>query len=160
MGFLDHKGGAEYQYSKKDVYDAIIQAVPTIKGLKVDSTDELSYRIMVKAGISWSSWGENIPINVIEISPGKTRVEIISTPKTGAFGGGALDFGKNRANIEKILNETSKILSTKQPSPLQSQANESGDISVKLQKLKALYDQKLITEDDYNKRKNEILTRL
>lgn len=161
MGFLDHKGGAEYPYLKKDVYNALLEAIPKIKGMKIDNKDELSGRVTVKAGVSLTSWGENIPITVTEISPGRTRIEIISTPKTGIFGGGALDFGKNRANIEKILNETSKILSTKPPvSPSNVTEVKEGDITERMIKLKNLYDNKLITEEEYNKRKSELLNQL
>lgn len=42
-------------------------------------------------------------MSLIETAPGRTRVEITSTPKTGLLFGGAFDLGKNRSNIEKIL---------------------------------------------------------
>jgi hypothetical protein len=161
MGFLDHKGGTEYPYLKKDVYDALVEAIPKIKGLKIDNKDELGGRLTVKAGVSLMSWGENIPITVTEISPGRTRVDIISTPKTGMYGGGAFDLGKNRANIEKILNETSKILSTKPPvSPPKVTDVKEGDLMERMVKLKNLYDNKLITEEEYNMRKSELLKQL
>lgn len=39
----------------------------------------------------------------------------MSTPKTGVMFGGAMDMGKNRKNIEKIINAVSKILANKEP---------------------------------------------
>jgi hypothetical protein len=111
LGFLDHKGGAEYPYFKYDVFNALIEAVSKISGMKIEKADKLSGHILVKAGVSLMSWGENIPISVSEIAYGRTRVDVISTPKTGIMFGGAFDFGKNRGNIEKILEATSRELS-------------------------------------------------
>ena len=115
MGFLDSEGGAEFPYHKDDVFDAIVHSISTINGLKVDKADKLSGHILVKAGVSLMSWGGNIPMSLAEESFGRTRVSITSTPKTGVMFGGAFDFGKNRRNIENILEATSKILSLKAP---------------------------------------------
>jgi hypothetical protein len=113
LSFLDRKGTIEYLYPKNEVYNALLEAISNIKGFKIEKKDESGGKVLVKAGVSIWSWGENIPISVIEIWSGRTRVEIVSTPKTGILFGGALDFGKNKENIELIINETSKILSTK-----------------------------------------------
>ena len=76
----------------------------------MESADKLLGRIIVKTGVSIWSWGEEVPIQVTEVSENKTRISITSTPKTGIMFGGAFDMGKNRKNIELILAETSKIL--------------------------------------------------
>jgi hypothetical protein len=114
MAFLDHNGESEFPISKDKVFDAMSRAIPTIKGMKIDNADKLQGRITVKAGVSLWSWGENIPIQLIELSENKTRVQITSSPKTGILFGGALDMGKNRKNIETILSTTSRILSNPQ----------------------------------------------
>lgn len=110
MALLDHNGECEFPMSKDKVFDAICKAIPTIGGMKLESQDKLLCRIMVKAGVSLFSWGENIPIQLIEVGENKTRVQITSSPKTGIMFGGAFDMGKNRKNIEKILSATSQIL--------------------------------------------------
>jgi hypothetical protein len=162
MGFLDHKGGAEFPYYRQDVFNAILEAVPRIKGMRIDSADIVSGHIIAKAGVSLTSWGENVPISVLEVSPIRTRIEITSTPKTGMLAGGMFDMGKNRKNIEKIIEETSKILSQKQqavpPPPLES--NRQGDISERLRKLNDLLRNNVITKEDYEKRKSEILSQI
>lgn len=111
MGFLDHNGECEFPVNKTKVFDAICKAVPKIKGMEIANADKLSGRILVKSGISLFSWGENIPIQLIQVSKNRTKVSITSSPKTGIMFGGAFDMGKNRKNIEEILSETSKILS-------------------------------------------------
>ncbi|WP_395051595.1 hypothetical protein [Flavobacterium sp.] len=112
MAFLDHNGESEFPMSKDKVFEAMRKAIPTINGLKIENADKLQGRFVVKAGVSLYSWGENIPIQLIEISENRTKVQITSSPKTGIMFGGAFDMGKNRKNVENILSSTSKILSS------------------------------------------------
>lgn len=127
MAFLDHNGESEFPLSKGIVFEAMCKAIPNIKGLKIEYADKLQGRIMVKAGVSMFSWGENIPIQLIYINENLTKVQITSSPKTGIMFGGAFDMGKNRKNIEAILSETSKILSMQNSFPETNQipANQS-----------------------------------
>ena len=120
MGFLDHQGESEFPFVKETVFNAMVKAIPTVKGMKVDKADKLQGRIVVKAGVSLMSWGENIPILLTEISENRTKVSITSTPKTGVMFGGAFDLGKNRKNIEQILSVTSRILSAENKSNTES----------------------------------------
>lgn len=112
MAFLDHNGESEFPMSKDKVFEAMKKAIPTINGLKIENADKLQGRFVVKAGVSLYSWGENIPIQLSEISETRTKVQITSSPKTGIMFGGAFDMGKNRKNIENILSSTSRILSS------------------------------------------------
>ena len=112
MAFLDHNGESEFPMSKDKVFEAMRKAIPTINGLKIENADKLQGRFVVKAGVSLYSWGENIPIQLSEISETRTKVQITSSPKTGIMFGGAFDMGKNRKNIENILSSTSRILSS------------------------------------------------
>ena len=112
MAFLDHNGESEFPMSKDRVFEAMRRAIPSIKGLKIENADKLQGRFVVKAGVSLYSWGENIPIQLSEISENRTKVQITSSPKTGIMFGGAFDMGKNRKNIENILSSTSQILSS------------------------------------------------
>ena len=112
MAFLDHNGESEFPMSKDKVFEAMKKAIPSIKGLSIENADKLQGRFVVKAGVSLYSWGENIPIQLTEISETRTKVQITSSPKTGIMFGGAFDMGKNRKNIENILSSTSRILSS------------------------------------------------
>lgn len=112
MAFLDHNGESEFPMSKDRVFEAMKKAIPAINGLKIENADKLQGRFVVKAGVSLYSWGENIPIQLSEISENRTKVQITSSPKTGIMFGGAFDMGKNRKNIENILSSTSRILSS------------------------------------------------
>jgi len=124
MAFLDHNGESEFPLPKELVYSAMCRAIPSIKGMKIESADKLQGRIMVKAGVSLFSWGENIPIQLISVNENLTKVQITSSPKTGIMFGGAFDMGKNRKNIESILSATSQILSS------ESTIQDKSEISV------------------------------
>jgi hypothetical protein len=113
MAFLDHNGESEFPFNRESVFNSLYEAIPKIDGMKIDNADKLSGRILVKAGVSLFSWGENIPIQLTVISDNLTKISITSSPKTGIMFGGAFDMGKNRKNIENILQMTSHILSTK-----------------------------------------------
>jgi hypothetical protein len=115
MAFIDHEGVAEYPYSVEDVFEAVLIGVSTLDGFEIDSSDKISSRIIIKAGISLFSWGENIPVTITKVSFSRTRVTILSTPKTGVLMGGAFDLGKNRKNIEQILEATSSMLRSRTP---------------------------------------------
>jgi len=123
MGFLDHQGESEFPFAKETVFNAMLKAIPTVKGMKVDNADKLQGRIVVKAGVSLMSWGENIPILLSEVAENRTQVKITSSPKTGVMFGGAFDLGKNRKNIEQILSATSRILSSSPSQQNQNTAN-------------------------------------
>jgi hypothetical protein len=158
MSFLDHEGGAEFPYGRDDVFNALVAAIPTVSGLEVHSADKLSGRVLVKAGMSLMSWGENIPISVIEMSPGRTRVSVTSTPKTGALFGGAFDMGKNRKNIEQILDALSSILSRKQPVRQSSQESKAPESVIsQLERLGNLKAQGVLTEVEFQAQKAQLL---
>jgi uncharacterized membrane protein len=114
VALLDHNGESELPFSKDKVFDALSIAIPSIKGMKIETSDKLLGRITVKAGMSLFSWGENIPIQLTSISEERTKIQITSSPKTGVMFGGAFDMGKNRKNIEQILLATSSVLSNNQ----------------------------------------------
>ena len=157
MALLDHNGESEFPFRKDTVFDAICKAVPTISGMKLDSADKLAGRVMVKAGVTLWSWGENIPIQLTSISETKTKVSITSTPKTGVMFGGAFDMGKNRKNIENILSETSKILSTLEPELQSEESTKATSIADEIQKLKKLLDDGILTEEEFNQQKSKLL---
>lgn len=113
MSLVDHEGEVVHPYSKKAVFNAIMEAAKNISGLSLDSADELSGRVTFKAGVSLASWGENIPVQLEEMGANQTKMKVLSTPKTGIMFGGAMDFGKNRQNIEKIINAVSNALANK-----------------------------------------------
>jgi hypothetical protein len=157
MAILDHNGESEFPFRKDTVFDALIKAIPSVDGMKIESSNKLSGRVMVKAGVSLWSWGENIPIQLSALSNTRTKVQITSSPKTGIMFGGAFDLGKNRKNIERILFATSKILSTIAPEIEVQEASKILSVADELQKLKKLLDAGVLTQEEFNQQKAKIL---
>lgn len=154
MSIVDHHGEVEYPFLQKTVFKAIMEAAPNINGLSLDSADEISGRVTFKAGVSLASWGENIPVQLIKVAPTRTQMKIMSTPKTGVMFGGAMDFGKNQQNIDKIINAVSAVLSTY---PSETEPEQKVDIAEQLTKLKQLVDQGVLTEEEFAEQKKKIL---
>lgn len=102
--------GAEFPYPRDDVFDALLEVVSTLSGMKLQTADKLSGMIAASARVSVASWGENLTMSVVERSPVLTRVDVASRPKTGMFLGGAFDLGKNRRNVERVLEAVSLVL--------------------------------------------------
>ena len=154
MSFVDHHGEVEYPYSQKTVFDALMAASKKIDGLELDSADEVSGRVTLKAGVSLRSWGENIPVQLVSVTPVRTRMQIMSTPKTGVMFGGAMDLGKNRQNIEKIIKAVSDELAGKEPEIEKVQVN----VSDELLKLKNLLDQGILSQEEFDEQKKKVLS--
>lgn len=155
MSLVDHHGEVEYPFSIKTVFTAIIDAAPNIEGLELDGADEISGRVTFKAGVSLASWGENIPVQLIQVSNTRTKMQIMSTPKTGVMFGGAMDMGKNRKNIEKIINAVSKILANKEP---EVAVQSSCSIADEMLKLKQLVDAGVLTQEEFDEQKKNLLS--
>lgn len=158
MSLVDHEGCVEYPYSKKTVFDAIIVVAPKIDGLSLDSADEISGRVTFKAGVSLASWGENIPVQLVEVTPVRTQMKVLSSPKTGVMFGGAMDFGKNRQNIEKIINAVSGALANKPAEIEQPKATSLTSTSDELIKLKSLLDSGVLSKEEFDEEKKRILS--
>ena len=154
MSIVDHHGEVEYPFSRKTVFKAIMEAAPNISGLSLDSADEISGRVTFNAGVSLASWGENIPVQLIKVSPTRTQMKIMSSPKTGVMFGGAMDFGKNQQNINKIINVVSAVLATY---PTENEIPSNVDMADQLVKLKQLLDQGILTDEEYNDQKRKFL---
>jgi hypothetical protein len=122
MSSANNSGEAEFPFDKRTVFSALLRAIESIEGMSIHSSDPLSGRVVAKAGMSLTSWGENIPISLTEPAPNRTLVRISSAPKTGIssagfmdgdgfFASGDLSFGKNRKNVDRIFSALSCELS-------------------------------------------------
>lgn len=158
MSIVDHEGSVEYPFSKKTVFDALMEASSKIDGLSLDSADEISGRVTFKAGVSLASWGENIPVQLIEVAPTRTQMKVLSSPKTGIMFGGAMDFGKNRQNIEKIINAVSGVLANKPAETGKTKPASAVSTTDELIKLKSLLDSGALSQDEFNEQKKRLLS--
>lgn len=158
-GFISERSESiEVNYSREDVINSINEGINKLDGMKVENIDKVMGHIVVKTSMSLFSWGESIHIAISESNNG-TLIQISSAPKVGSYGMANLDMGKNRKNIERIISKTSEILKLKTPIDKNNKLNNE-TIKERLLKLKKLLDNNLIDEDDYNKRKEAILSEI
>jgi hypothetical protein len=155
MGLTDRKGGVQYPYHRADVYNAILQAVKDI-GFKIESADQVNGRILVKTGISWRSWNEDIQLQINDNQVGTTTVDVGSSASS--------------QNLAKMLAETSKLLQRLPPVPPTTlppapprpgtpvQPYYSIDAKIpELEKLADLKNRGLISEAEYEAKKKQLL---
>ena len=102
MALFDRTRKIVVPYSLDITVEALKKAMPTLGGFKIDGFDEDTKTAYLSTGISWVSWGEDITVSLAQAQTGNTVISILSTPKFGFIFGGAIEFGKNRENIEKI----------------------------------------------------------
>lgn len=110
MGIVDHAQDLTIDFGWEKVFDALSLALPNVAGMKVDTQSKLTKTFTAKMGVSLFSWGENVTIALEPLTENRTKISILSTPKTGAMFGGVADMGKNRKNINAIMAALEKQL--------------------------------------------------
>ncbi len=114
MSFLAQNRELVIPVSFELVFDAILKVVPRIKGMKIANWDKQDGYINAKAGMSMFSWGEKIPIRIIDLGGDETKIIIKSSVVWGGYKGNIVHADRNRTNIEKILTELYSFLGIKQ----------------------------------------------
>jgi TM2 domain-containing membrane protein YozV len=94
----------------KRVAKSLLNVIDQGKGFKIKSKNELANSYTISTGMSATSWGEDMTIQLVEIEgSNKTQISVSSSSKTGMLGGGAIT-PKNQMNIDHLLNNISNDL--------------------------------------------------
>lgn len=125
MSNIDHTQDVVVQYAVDDTYNALKRAVQNNNDFKVDSFDDIMKTAHLKVGISLLSWGENVTISLTPNNNSGTNISFLSTPKVGSAAYQNFDMGKNRKNINKLMNSLSKELEKISPVNSQNITNNS-----------------------------------
>ena len=165
---FDRSGGAEFPFSRDVVFRAVSEAVGGISGIQVEHSDPLAGRLSIKTGMSAFSWGERVTVTVAANGGRAAQVQIGSAPKT-VFGS-ATTHSKNQKNVEQILRATSDVLqrfgavweaegnsTAIENREVTSTPPEGSTVESRLRKLTLLRTEGLITDQDFERRKAEIL---
>ena len=72
-----------WRFGFDEVYDALLAAV-TEAGLKVKSSDRNLGRVSASAGMSLTSWGEELSFSLEDEGEKRTRLRLTSAAKVGA----------------------------------------------------------------------------
>lgn len=104
---------ATLPFAKDQVFDVTLHVAEKMKGFKVKNSDKVLGRINLSTGITATSWGEDIPVQLVEIEGSKTQISIISKSKTGILAGGMYT-KKNDQNVETLISNISNSLQGKE----------------------------------------------
>ena len=140
-------------YKPADVYAALKVSLPKLEGFHIRSANDLGLSFDVSVGLSWRSWGESVQIFVLPSPVGDCMLKIQSKSRMGL-----IDWGKNQDNVNIILSGLQIELSDAKYLPVEaSQQAPQDDPAEKLLKLKALLDNNIITNEDYEAKKEKLL---
>lgn len=106
-------GKRTYSYSADTVYTAALSALQNEKGFSVKSYDESAKTIEAKTGASMRTFGEAITIKIFGTSAESCDVSVSSELLVPAL----TDGGKNKANVNRILELIAGALKKKQQTP-------------------------------------------
>jgi hypothetical protein len=81
-----------------EVFEALVRLLPGLKGMRIERADAEAGKILAKVGFSLASYGENVTLSVTARPDGGSRLAVVSSLRWGL-----VDWGKNRTNIERIL---------------------------------------------------------
>ncbi|MBA3900164.1 MAG: hypothetical protein H0X62_08145, partial [Bacteroidetes bacterium] len=93
----------EFDFSKEILFEKLIEVLDNA-GFTINKTNKETGEIFATSSISWSSWGENIYIEINEIND-KTIIDFYSVCFIQI-----ISWGKNKRNYDKFLNEFEKSL--------------------------------------------------
>jgi len=86
----------DFGYPKDKVWAALPAALESVK-MGVDSADVGIGRIEASTGVSLSSWGEKVSVQVTDAGPDRTTVTVSTKLKFGLTG-----WGKLQRNIKRL----------------------------------------------------------
>lgn len=156
---FDKEGNLEVPYKKDDVYNAIVESIPRIKGMNITKSDKMRGYFQINSGMTLFSWGENLEITLKD-SLGGTIISVSSSNKI------ILDiYGKNKRNIEIIYQNISESLSKYPTIDVNQHTIPHTEYSnlepiKRMEQIKNMLDNNLISQEEYDMKKQEILKHL
>lgn len=155
MGFNATTSGKQIvEYSPDDTFAALIAALGRSDRFSIKDSTSATRTIQVKTGVSWKSWGENLLITVSPTPDGFSEISISSSSKYGL-----VDWGKNQDNFNDIMRLLSMEIA--QYEKVSSSHKEvTMDIPSQIKALADLKDSGVLTEEEFQKKKAELLSKM
>lgn len=162
MALLDDRGGAEFPYAKADVFQAVKLAVRRVRDVRLSPRGDNKLagviKVMPKYGAGAFSQTQRITIAVSELAPRRTRLSILSKPKTGILlGVGDIDTEDNRWKFEAIIAWTSYELQVGLAKRDESYAPSAQTVEQRLDRLRSLLQAGRIDAAEYQQIKSAML---
>jgi|GEM_PF-3711848 len=149
----------EFPFAAGEVFDAALEAAASIKRFRLETPDKGSGRIRGTAGNIWITTVQKIEILISVLSPGRTLLSVTSASWPSTV---ILDHGKNRENVDHILDTVWDILERKFPEQFSLQPGPGVDVSEfrireQLKPLEQLLSKGTITPAEFEATRNRIL---
>jgi len=151
----NHLDTIEYPYTVDVLYEAAIKAVESVPRMVVKSVDPIAHRIEAAMKMSLMSWGDAIVITIASVSPSASRLRATSGAKMGSMLSGGQQV-KNVSILTKALSEQLKSILPNTPPT----GTLEDDITEQLRRLSYMLEEGLITQADYDEKKQELLSRM
>lgn len=153
---VNEDGTYRIPYKPEDVFSALKNSISQIQGFKVRNINDFGLSMDISAGMSWKSWGETIQISIL---PSPVFDSILSIKSKSHYA--LADWGKNKENIYNILSELqAELKNSKYKEVAVNTEVRNEDPADRLIKLKALFDNNIINEEEYNNKKAQLLNQL
>jgi hypothetical protein len=169
---VDRSGAVEFPFAPWIVFHAVKIAVGSARDMTIVQENAVAGRLVLKAGASMSSWGEQITVSVYDSGAGRSQVQVISATKH--FAGSLLSSGKNQKNVDRLVSQTDKVLAqygAKWSADLGMDQPDSGgtdevessgsdEVESRLRRLADLHSKQLVSDEEYQHRRAEIIAEL
>lgn len=142
------------EYQVDDTYSALISALKKDSHFSIKTSDPTSRTIAIKTGISWKSWGENLLITLSPTADNMTELSIASASKFGT-----VDWGKNQDNLNSMLQILFEELKNYKK-VVSNNTDSTENIPAKIKELSELRDAGILTDEEFQQKKEELLARL
>ncbi len=113
MSRVDYNREVEFGFSYKTVFDAVMEAAHEMSGINLSSANEKNGSFVLETGARLLSLGEKISIHLTQLTPKRTKMEILSSLGVNEIFERDKDFAINRKNVIKVIDNMSKVLSQK-----------------------------------------------
>lgn len=141
-------------YLPDDTFQAASRALSISSKYKVKEVNKAARTLAITSGVSMKSWGENLLVTINPNTEGMSEVLISSSSKFGV-----VDWGKNQDNMREISGLIVKELENGEYKKVLSPTQEP-DIPDQIRKLAELKDSGIITEVEFQEKKEELLNKM
>ena len=139
-----------------DVFDAIEKTIKESQN-KIQSSNKMSHTIIFKTPTTWTSYGEDVTINVGESFDGKAEISILCIPRNNNFQ--PANLAKARKNFNSIVEQISTAVSKckRVEGKAQAGGNTQTSSAAQIKEFKELLDSGVITQEEFDAKKKQLL---
>lgn len=159
MGFQGNEVSIDMPYSLSDCFTAMKNSVAKIPNFKLKMKSEAAKTLQysVSAGMTSFTFGDDVIITFSDASH-ITKITISASAKMFSL---AASYQENK-NIEKIIAAFSDEIKKYTPisTPCDNEQLSEGEIEARLKQLTSLHDKELISDEEFERKRKDILSEI